>query len=217
MLFNAQDTEDSGLAISDLMTALTAVFLLGTLLAIEKRDLISEYEAFNSTSFENNLLNGKRRVGKLLETMSNNKSKLHWDESRHALTVWLQFEKNDSKLTESAKATLNMLCPKLISIVGNHGSSIGKVIIRGHTDRSWSGKGNDFVGNMRVSYERAMNTTDYCLASLPKKEVVIASKFAAEGVSFLYADSPLTKGQENLQRRVEILFDYTQQARQVND
>ncbi|MBQ4798648.1 hypothetical protein J8L73_05830 [Pseudoalteromonas sp. MMG006] len=206
MLIGSQDMEDSGLAISDLMTVLMTIFLLGTLLAIEKRELMSKFAEQSGSKVQTEQLQINKKFFEELEALSENDQSLYWDEKNSVLTAWFKFKRNDSSLTKKVQNSLDVICPKIINVTKNPDSNIEKVVFRGHTDKSWSGEGNKFVGNMRVSFERAMNTMDYCLHSLPRNNTAIASKFMAQGFSFIESDNKLTRGQSNLQRRVEILF-----------
>ncbi|PAJ73335.1 hypothetical protein CJF42_16215 [Pseudoalteromonas sp. NBT06-2] len=208
MLFNTQDAEESGLAISDLMTALMALFLLGTLLAIEKRDFISQHIGNSQVISPQKYSKVEQVLYSHINGLAKQDNSLQWDQQRNTLTAWFKFDSGESMLSEQAKKTLNSICPKLIEMVRHKKNQIDKIVIRGHTDDGWSGKGNAFVGNMRVSYERAMNAMDHCLQSLDKKETAVATKFVAQGFSFSQKDNEITKGKEHLQRRVEILFKY---------
>ncbi|WP_042152489.1 MULTISPECIES: OmpA family protein [unclassified Pseudoalteromonas] len=208
MLFNIQDDEESGLAISDLMTALMALFLLGTLLALEKRDFISQHIGNSQVNTPHKYSKVENVLFSHLYDLAKQDSSLQWDEERNILTTWFKFESAKATLSIEAKNTLNSICPKLIEMVRREKNKIYNIVIRGHTDTSWSGKGNAFVGNMRVSYERAMNTMDHCLQSLGKNETAVATKFVAQGFSFSQANNEITQGKGDLQRRVEILFNY---------
>lgn len=72
MLIGSQDMEDSGLAISDLMTVLMTIFLLGTLLAIEKRELMSKFAEQSGSKVQTEQLQINKKFFEELEALSEN-------------------------------------------------------------------------------------------------------------------------------------------------
>jgi len=205
MLFTSNKNEDdSSLAISDLMTALMGTFLIGSVVAIE---LKSSDLPTSTIEMSKNFVARGVIFNDHFENVTERFTELHLDTKNFSLKNRFKFSSGKSLVSEDMSEMLDKLCPLLIEYTKNN-DDIKKVIFRGHTDKSWSGEGNKFIGNMEVSYMRAINTLKHCLKNFDSNETKIASKFIAQGHSFVGSLYKKTKRNNGNSRFVEIIFQY---------
>lgn len=213
MLFTKNsDDDDSSLAISDLMTALMGTFLIGSVVAIELKSKHDAEPLANNTlkKIEDNANIPKARENTFQSHFSEVAGKfkqLDLDVKQLNLKNRFQFESGKSAVTDDMATMLDTLCPIMIDY-GHKAPDLQRVIFRGHTDKSWTGKGNDFIGNMEVSYMRAINTLKYCLKDFEPGETKLASKFIAQGHSFTSSLNKVTHANDRKARFVEIIFEF---------
>ncbi len=175
----------SGLEISDLMMALVAVFLLGSVLMRDAAGKYSDAETLNREQLD-------RVMAKSLGPIT----KKYGIELLAGGTLRFRggFEQGKSILRPEMKKQLDELCPALKEMVIERKSMIKAVVFEGHTNTDWTAVdvNTPYYGNKDVSDERAINTMKHCLGKdFESTHPRLMSKFMAIGYSYTkpYRDS----------------------------
>lgn len=173
-----EEMDASGLAISDLMMALVAIFILGS---VVMRDAAGKYKDAESLNSD--------RLDRVIEREIGSATKRHGVELIKGGTIRFRggFKQGKSKLMPSIKEQLDDVCPSLKSLVIKNHKLIQSVVFEGHTNTDWEALdvNTAYYGNKNVSDKRATNTMRYCLGErfeLDHKDLI--SKFLAVGYSY---------------------------------
>lgn len=197
-LFQSQSTDEHmGLEISDLMMALVAIFLLGSVLMQSKAEEYLGVKTYNG-----------RYLDELIQTEFSSVLNEGWVEIHEGgvLRYRGQFKNNKTDITPIMATELDRLCPLLTEFVVSHPDLVEAVHFEGHTSKGWDDpKNTAYYGNQNISNWRAVNTMRYCLGdNFETEHKDIMGKFLAIGYSYT---RPLYKNGESdpiASKRVDI-------------
>ncbi len=174
----SEDDEYSGLEISDLMMALVAVFLIGSVLMLDVIDVQNSKQSIARRHLDNAI------TYELGEVAAENSIEIT---EGGVMTFQGGFDQNSSELTQELKSRLDEYCPKLKQFVLSNIDLIESVVFEGHTNQTWgaSDLNTPYYGNQNVSNARAANTMKYCLGEhFEEDHGDILNKFLAVGHSY---------------------------------
>lgn len=177
LFHNKTGDEHMGLEISDLMMALVAIFLLGSVLMQNRADEYRDTRTHN-----------QRYLDELIQKEFQSLQNEEWLEIHPGGILRYQgnFKNNQSDITESLAAELDSFCSILKQFVIDHTDLVDVIFFEGHTTQSWKDpKNTPYYGNKSVSEARAVKTMRYCLGERFEYDYPeLMSKFIAIGYSY---------------------------------
>ena len=208
------------LSISDLMAALSCIFILFLVFTIHKlNEERKEFTRQNGVATEYRL-NQERLYKEIYKTFENDLEEWGAEIEPTKGSVLIRFTKDsmmfakeDSQLTENFKQVLAVFFPRLIQILqrSEYKDNIEEIRIEGHTavDKRLSRK-DDYETGMKLSQERTREVLYYCLNTIPNERDEVQKNIIAIGYSNSIPVAEVTKT-----RRVE--FSIRTRAESVID
>lgn len=174
--FGIQKDDASGMEISDLMMALVAVFMLGSVMMKNSIESLSGYvsQAELDSVLRSELTSIVERNG--IELLDGGIIRFRGN-----------FGTSKTQLSDEIKRRLDAVCAPLVKLIVESPDKIERVQFEGHANRYWSDtkKQTAYYGNAEISTNRAINTMRHCLGeSFEKNHEQLLNKFVAIGYSF---------------------------------
>ena len=178
---------DFNLSISDMMSALCAIFVLLCIGIILQLKQISErYVNTKYTLYED-----------LSREFSADLEKWNAEIDAENLSIRFKdpdvlFEKDNAKLQSKYEQILNIFFPRLLKVVSNYEELIEEIRIEGHSSeateaiqKGWISESEDYKQGMELSQERTRSVLLHCLnkTNYPESQKWIRSKIVAIGYS----------------------------------
>ncbi|MBR6027812.1 MAG: OmpA family protein [Clostridia bacterium] len=97
------------------------------------------------------------------------------------------FDTNKYEIKKSGQRMLNTFLPVYLSVLlsDEYRDYVGEIIIEGHTDSSGSDKPDGYISNLKLSQNRALAVTEYCLSIVPdSQKYMLQQILTAKGRSY---------------------------------